>query len=93
MGLTEGSNEKPFKWIGHNSGKEDNSVNSEIIGYRTWCTLDTIKWRIWKYKIPLVTEREITKTGPLILKTKEYHNHTFWSRNTSIEMIFKKQIW
>ena len=35
----------------------------------------------------MVTETEITKTGPWLLKTNEYHNHTFWPWITGIEML------
>jgi hypothetical protein len=40
---------------------DDNSVDSEIIAVKASYTLDTRR-RILKYEIPLVTEREITKT-------------------------------
>ena len=78
---TECSNEKYFKKIKHYSEKgnqiNNNSADSEIMNYRALCTLDTLKRRIWKCELPLVTEREITKTGPWILKANEYHNHTY----------------
>ena len=50
-------------------------------------TLATLKRRIWKNEIPVVTEREITKIGPWMLKANEYHNHRFWAWITGIEMI------
>ena len=50
-------------------------------------TLEVLKKRAWKNNLPLVTETEITKTGPWLLKTNEYHNHTFWPWITGIEML------
>ena len=95
VALTECSNEKYFKKIKHYSEKgnqiDNNSADSEIMNYRALCTLDTLKRRIWKCELPLVTEREITKTGPWILKANEYHNHTFWAWITGIEMISRNR--
>ena len=95
VALTEGSNENNFKKIRHFSEKgnqiNNNSADSEILNSRALCTLDTLKKRIWKFEMPLVTEREITKTGPWILKANEYHNHTFWAWITGIEMISRNR--
>lgn len=95
VALTEGHNKKFFQRIRHFPEKstqyDEDSVNSEIINYMALCTLDTLKRRIWKYQTPLVTEREITKTGPWVLKANEYHNHTFWSWITGIEMISRNR--
>jgi hypothetical protein len=49
--------------------------------------------RILNYDISLVTEREIIKTGTLVLKANENHDHKFWTWIIKIEFIFKKQIW
>jgi glycogen debranching enzyme len=54
-------------------------------------TLYTLKDRIWKNNVPLVTEKEVTKTGPWRLKPNEYHNHTFWAWITGIEMIARNR--
>jgi glycogen debranching enzyme len=50
-------------------------------------TLETMKKRIWKDKWPLVTEVELKKSGPWVLKPNQYHNHTFWPWTTGIEML------
>lgn len=58
---------------------------------RTIKTLDSIKRRIWKDKWPLVTEVELKKTGPWVLKPNQYHNHTFWPWSTGIEMLARSK--
>jgi glycogen debranching enzyme len=50
-------------------------------------TLDAIKERIWNGKWPLITEADLARTGPWILKPNVYHNHTFWPWSTGMEMI------
>ena len=65
-----------------------NNVNINLDTYqRALSTLEVLKKRAWKNNLPLVTETEITKTGPWLLKTNEYHNHTFWPWITGIEML------
>jgi hypothetical protein len=55
---------------------------------RAISTLNVIKNRIWKKgKWPLVTEVELIKTGPWILKPYQYHNYTFWPWITALEML------
>ena len=63
------------------------NINLDIIFERALSTLDVLKKRAWKNNLPLVTETEITKTGPWLLNTNEYHNHTFWLWITGIEML------
>jgi glycogen debranching enzyme len=63
-----------------------NNINLDIYQHAL-STLEVLKKRAWKNNLPLVTETEITKTGPWLLKTNEYHNHTFWSWITGIEML------
>ncbi|MDF2736732.1 MAG: uncharacterized protein K0S93_588 [Nitrososphaeraceae archaeon] len=63
-----------------------NNINLDIY-QRASSTLDVLKKRAWKNNLPLVTETEITKTGPWLLKTNEYHNHTFWPWITGIEIL------
>ena len=63
-----------------------NNINVDIY-QRALSTLEVLKKRAWKNNLPLVTEKEITKTGPWLLKTNEYHNHTFWPWITGIEML------
>jgi hypothetical protein len=92
VALTEVDIEKPSKRIKRFSKKEtqvyDSFIESESESdNRALGTLATLKSRIWKNDIPLVTESEIIKTGPWILKANEYHNHTFWAWITGIEMI------
>ena len=67
-----------------------NYSNSEMYD-RALNTLHTLKNRIWKNNLPLVTEKEITKTGPWRLKANEYHNHTFWAWITGIEMVARNR--
>ena len=90
VALTEGDNEESSKRIRRFNKKEtqiyDSFIESEPDN-RALCTLEALKRRIWKNEIPLVTESEIIKTGPWVLKANEYHNHTFWAWITGIEMI------
>ena len=61
-------------------------------GARANRTLDAIKSRIWQdYKLPLVTEAELKKTGPWVLHPNQYHNHTFWPWITGIEMLARSR--
>jgi hypothetical protein len=54
---------------------------------RAISTLNVIKERIWKKgKWPLVTEVELKKTGPWLLKPYQYHNYTFWPWATALEL-------
>jgi hypothetical protein len=64
-----------------------NGINLDIIFEHCQSTLEVLKKRTWKNNLPLVTETEITKTGPWLLKTNEYHNHTCWPWITGIEML------
>ena len=61
--------------------------NSHANVQRANRTLDVLKNRLWKKKWPLVTELELKHTGPWVLKTYQYHNHTFWPWITGIEML------
>jgi len=55
-------------------------------------TLDAIKERVWnESKWPLVTEVELKKTGPWVLDPNQYHNHTFWSWTTGLEMLARSR--
>ena len=58
---------------------------------RAISTLDAIRNRSWKEKWPLVTETELKRTGPWILKPYQYHNHTFWPWTTGIEMLARSR--
>jgi glycogen debranching enzyme len=55
-------------------------------------TLDAIKNRMWKNSnIPLVTEAELSHTGPWVLDPNQYHNHTFWPWTTGMEMVARSR--
>ncbi|HET6589161.1 MAG TPA: amylo-alpha-1,6-glucosidase [Candidatus Nitrosocosmicus sp.] len=69
----------------------DTFLSSQEILARASHSLDTLKKRIWKNNLPLVTEKEIDKTGPWLLKVNEYHNHTFWPWITGIEMLARNR--
>jgi glycogen debranching enzyme len=58
---------------------------------RALSTLDAIKNRVWKEKWPLVTEGELQKTGPSVLKPYQYHNQTCWPWTTGIEMLARSK--
>src|ERR671919_173237 len=61
--------------------------SSQRIQFRSIMTLDTIKSRLWKKGWPLVTEVELKKTGPWVIKPHQYHNETCWPWSTALEMI------
>jgi hypothetical protein len=63
----------------------------ESLHKRAISTLDTIRNRAWKEKWPLVTESELQRTGPWVLKPYKYHNHTFWPWTTGIEMLARSR--
>ena len=54
-------------------------------------TLNALRKRVWKEKWQLITESELKKTGPWILKPYQYHNHTFWPWTTGIEMLARSR--
>ena len=64
---------------------------SKILNNRVISTLDAIKKRTWKQKWPLVTEKQLQRIGPWILKPYEYHNNTFWPWTTGIEMLARSR--
>jgi hypothetical protein len=63
----------------------------ESLQKRAISTLDAVRNRAWKEKWPLVTETELKRTGPWILKPYQYHNHTFWPWTTGIEMLARSR--
>lgn len=65
--------------------------NDSEIHERAISTLNTLKNRTWKNNLPLVTEKEVAKTGPWNLNPNEYHNHTFWAWITGIEMVARNR--
>ena len=64
-----------------------NSKKAENIKKRLILTLRSIKNRTWIENIPLVTEKPLTKTGPWILQSNEYHNYTHWPWITAVELL------
>jgi hypothetical protein len=67
-------------------------VTHKAIEERAARTLETIKNRIWKEGTrPLITEKELKRTGPWVLDSNQYHNHTFWPWMTGIEMLARSR--
>jgi hypothetical protein len=66
------------------SGK---SPDHELFFERANYTLDAIRSRVWKNRLPLVTEVELKHTGPGSFKPYYYHNQAFWPWTTGIEML------
>ena len=79
-------NDRSMNEYSTNSENYTNNINLDIHQHAL-STLEVLKKRAWKNNLPLVTETEITKTGPWLLKINEYHNHTFWPWITGIEML------
>ena len=73
--------------------KRDQGENelSQEIKIRSIKTLDTMKKRLWKDGWPLVTEVELKKTGPWVLKPHQYHNETIWPWTTALEMLARSK--
>ena len=71
-------------------GQEAKSLH-QTLHKRANSALDAIRKRAWKDKWPLVTESELKRTGPWILKPYQYHNHTFWPWTTGIEMLARSR--
>jgi Glycosyl-hydrolase family 116, catalytic region len=71
--------------------KEETKSIHPSLHKRAISTLDAIRSRVWKDKWPLVTETELRRTGPWILKPYQYHNHTFWPWTTGIEMLARSR--
>jgi glycogen debranching enzyme len=63
------------------------TADQELIYKRGNRTLDVIKQRVWKDERPLVTEVGLQRTGPGTLRPNFYHNQTFWSWTTGIEIL------
>jgi hypothetical protein len=71
--------------------QEEPKLVHESLHKRAISTLDAIRNRVWKEKWPLVTETELKRTGPWVLKPYQYHNHTFWPWTTGIEMLARSR--
>ena len=72
-------------------GQEPMRPVHQSLHKRAVSTLDAIRNRAWKEKWPLVTETELKRTGPWVLKPYQYHNHTFWPWTTGIEMLARSR--
>jgi hypothetical protein len=72
--------------------KSTRRATDKTIEDRAARTLETIKNRIWKDGArPVITEKELKRTGPWILDSNQYHNHTFWPWITGIEMLARSR--
>jgi len=77
--------------VKRNSGSTDDN-NYESSYDKALRTLSAIKSRTWKKnKWPLVTEVELQRTGPWVLKPYQYHNYTFWPWTTALEIIARSR--
>jgi hypothetical protein len=74
----------------NNDSNNDRQKESRIY-YRAIETLNTIRTRIWKGGMPLVTEAELVRTGPIVLRPNQYHNYTCWPWVTAIEMLARSK--
>src|SRR5918995_5386733 len=75
----------------HHEGHKFMRALNDKLQERSLKTLEAIKTRAWKEKWPLITERELTATGPWVLKPYEYHNHTFWPWITGLEILARSR--
>jgi len=100
VALTEDNKNSNYKYIDDKNMEEystksaENYTNNNLnldIHQHALSTLEVLKKRAWKNNLPLVTETEITKTGPWLLETNEYHNHTCWPWITGIEMLARSR--
>jgi hypothetical protein len=67
-------------------------VPKKFIEQRALSTLAALKNRVWMNSAwPLVTEKELERTGPWLLDPNQYHNHTFWPWITGIEMLARSR--
>lgn len=72
--------------------KTSRRVTDKTSEERAARTLETIKNRIWKDGAwPLITEKELKRTGPWILDSNQYHNHTLWPWITGIEILARSR--
>ena len=79
------------RWPKTRNEDKNSRIHDQSLHSRALNTLDAIRNRAWKEKWPLVTEGELKRTGPWILKPYQYHNHTFWPWITGIEMLARSR--
>lgn len=76
----------------HFDKKSRPRVPYETIEDRSVRTFEAIKNRIWMDSAwPLITEKELKRTGPWILDSNQYHNRTFWPWITGIEILARSR--
>ena len=94
-----------MRFKGDNNGGIDNLVANKskkqstqlkatrkLLEQRASSTLAALKNRVWMDSTcPLVTEKELERTGPWLLDRNQYHNHTFWPWITGIEMLARSR--
>lgn len=67
-------------------------VPYKTIQERAFTTLQTMKGRTWlNGGWPVITEKELQRTGPWKLDPNQYHNHTFWPWITGIEILARSR--
>lgn len=67
-------------------------VPKKFTEQRALRTLEVLKSRVWVDSTwPLVTEKELERTGPWHLDPNQYHNHTIWPWITGIEMLARSR--
>jgi hypothetical protein len=94
-----------MRFRGDNNGDRDNLISNKrekgdsllkisknFTEQRATRTLEVLKNRVWMDSTwPLVTEKELERTGPWLLDPNQYHNHTFWPWITGIEMLARSR--
>lgn len=90
-----GDNNDDAKNVVANKRKKQGSqlkVPKKFIEQRASSTLAALKNRVWRDNAwPLVTEKELERTGPWPLSSNQYHNQTFWPWITGIEMLARSR--
>ncbi len=67
-------------------------VPRKTIQERAFLTLQAIRDRTWlNSEWPLITEKELQRTGPWVLNPNQYHNHTLWPWITGIEILARSR--
>ena len=74
---------------GNNKNSDNNNNSPHNKALKTLAAIGSRTWK--KNKWPLVTEVELQRTGPWVLKPYQYHNYTFWPWTTSLEMIARSR--
>jgi hypothetical protein len=96
IAITEEEKKKEYEIQGKSKGRQQydrsSDNNNDSSHNKALRTLAAIRARTWKKdKWPLVTEVELQRTGPWVLKPYQYHNYTFWPWTTALEMIARSR--